>query len=85
MMNAKIASLIERPSAGPRIGPIGAWYCVEVPGKFDEPVPVLGQQRLVDTQLVVERPDRARRRQRAQNGPTRVTREDLTEQEHDHA
>ena len=35
MMNAKIASLIERPSAGPRIGPIGAWYCVEVPGKFE--------------------------------------------------
>ena len=33
-MNAKIASFSERPSALVRIGPIGAWYWYDVPGKL---------------------------------------------------
>ena len=34
MTNAKIASFSERPSALVRIGPIGAWYWYDVPGKW---------------------------------------------------
>ena len=72
--NANTASFSERPSALVRIGPIGAWYWVDVPGEVGDPVPVLGQQRLVDAELVIERADRARRRQRAQDRAPRVAR-----------
>ena len=83
--NAKIASFSERPSALVRIGPIGAWYWYDVPGKLRDPVPVLGQDRLVDAELVVERVDRARRRQRPEDRAPGIAREDLAEDEHDHA
>jgi hypothetical protein len=34
MMNARIASFSERPRAALRIGPIGALYVYDLPGKF---------------------------------------------------
>ena len=67
MMNANIASFSERPSALVRIGPIARLVLVRLAREVRDPVPVLGQERLVDAELMVERVDRALRRQRPED------------------